>query len=343
MNGPNVFLSPAEAARQLGVSIKALRLYEERGLLQPGRTQAGWRAYGPGEMARARDIAALRALGLSLAQIADAIAGDRVDGLAAALEAHEASLEHGLRRCASAIARVRELRSRIAGGARLSLSELAALGDGGVEIAATIDLPWPWGGERFELRTLKPLTYLTGPLFSGKTKLAMAIAEAVPGAVFIGLDRAAIASLSAAPDDVRRTMTWLIEDGATRSDALSALVHALEAKGPSALVFDLIEQDLNEATQLALMAHLRRRGPGAMPIVLMTRSTAILDLASARPDEAIILCPANHSAPIYVTPHPGAAGYEATASCLASTEVRARTKGVIAILPSGAVKGSDAA
>ncbi len=53
-------LSPAEAAQRLGVSAKALRLYEERGLLCPIRTEAGWRAYGPQEMAGAAKIAALR-------------------------------------------------------------------------------------------------------------------------------------------------------------------------------------------------------------------------------------------------------------------------------------------
>ena len=39
------FLSPADAARRLGVSAKALRLYEQHGLVAPGRTAAGWRAY----------------------------------------------------------------------------------------------------------------------------------------------------------------------------------------------------------------------------------------------------------------------------------------------------------
>jgi hypothetical protein len=43
------------------------------------------------------------------------------------------------------------------------------------------------------------------------------------------------------------------------------------------------------------------------------------------PGEAIIFCPANHSPPRYVAPHPGAPGYEALASCLASPAVRART------------------
>ena len=70
------FLNLSEAARRLGVSPKALRLYEQRGLVVPGRTVAGWRAYGPDEMARAGEIVALRALGLSLTEVARVIAGE---------------------------------------------------------------------------------------------------------------------------------------------------------------------------------------------------------------------------------------------------------------------------
>lgn len=328
-----LFLSPIDAARELGVSPKALRLYEERGLLSPSRTQAGWRVYGPAEMAMAREIVALRALGLSLAQVGGVLRGDKADGLEATLAAHQASLQSRLHETSDAIRRVRDLRERIAAGGSPTVAELVSLQPRNEDIAAAFDLPWPWGGERFDLRALKPITFLTGPLFSGKTKLAMQIAEVLPGAVFIGLDRAAVASLSAPAPEVARTLAWLIEDGATQSDALSTIVHALEATGPSALIFDLIEQRLDESTQLALMARLRRRTPSATPVVLMTRSTAILDLASVQPDEAIILCPANHSPPIYVTPHPGAPGYEATASCLASPDVRARSEGVVAMHP----------
>ncbi|WGM40327.1 MerR family transcriptional regulator [Caulobacter sp. NIBR1757] len=53
MSTPNRYFSPAEAASRLGVSAKALRLYEQRGLVAPPRTEAGWRAYGPEQMARA--------------------------------------------------------------------------------------------------------------------------------------------------------------------------------------------------------------------------------------------------------------------------------------------------
>ena len=48
----DMHLSPAETARRFGVSIKALRLYESRGLLKPLRSEAGWRTYGPDQIAR---------------------------------------------------------------------------------------------------------------------------------------------------------------------------------------------------------------------------------------------------------------------------------------------------
>src|SRR6185369_1687433 len=130
-----------------------------------------------------------------------------------------------------------------------------------------------------------------------------------------------------------RVLAWLIEDGATRSEALVALLAGLEAEGPAVLVVDMVEQGLDETTQEALIAWLRRRGPAARPLFLMTRSCAVLDLAAVGPDEAIILCPANHSVPMRVAPYPGAPGYEAVATSLAPPDVRARTEGIIAMRP----------
>ena len=135
---------------------------------------------------------------------------------------------------------------------------------------------------------------------------------------------------------VEQVMVWLGEDGASPSDALVALLVGLEAEHPGAVVVDMIEHDLDEATQKVVIAHLRRRGADARPAVLLTRSYAILDLAAVRLDETIIYCPANHSPPICVAPHPGTPGYEAVATCLAPLDVRARTKGVIAWRPQAA-------
>ena len=334
MTSSNRYFSPSEAARRLGVSAKALRLYEQRGLVSPVRTEAGWRVYGPDEMARAGEIAALRALGFSLTQVARVLKGDP-EGLEPALAAHQAALEGRLRALTATMEKVRDLRGDLSRGKAPTAGDLARLAEtDGLTVA--FDLPWPWGGERFEMRDIRPLNYIIGPLGSGKTRLAMRIAETLPGAVFLGLDRAAGPVDPAHRSRMDQTLAWLIEDGAVESDALTALIAGLESAGEGALVIDLIEQGLDQPTQEALIAHLRRRGPARRPIFVLTRSSSILDLTAMTADEAIILCPANHSPPMRVAPWPGAPGYEAVATCLASPDVRARTEGIVAMRPPAA-------
>lgn len=59
----------AEIARATGLSARALRFYEARGLVRPLRTQSGRRVYGAGELERLHQLIALKRAGLSLAQI----------------------------------------------------------------------------------------------------------------------------------------------------------------------------------------------------------------------------------------------------------------------------------
>ena len=341
MHANGEFLNPAEAAQRLGVSAKALRVYEQRGLVAPKRAANGWRVYGPEEMSRAAEIVAYRALGFGLTQIARILSGD-ARAIEDVLAAHQAALEQRQSNLAVTIEKLRSVRDGIAGGNAPRLEELTRLLKPETQIVAAFDLPWPWGGERFELKDLRALNYIVGPLGSGKTRLAMRIAETIPGAVFLGLDRAADdgaaarAHLDANPalrGRVGAIVTELIEDGATESGALIALLTALEDGAAAVTVVDMIEQGLDEATQEALIAHLRRRGENARPIFMLTRSSAILDLPSAGAGEAIILCPANHSPPTRVAAIPGAPGYEAVATCLAPPAVRARTEGLIAWRP----------
>jgi len=120
------FLNPSAAAQRLGVSAKALRLYEQRGLVSPRRTAAGWRAYGPDEIARVAEIVALRALGFSIAQIARVL-GDDPLGLEPALAAHEATLEGRIRQLAGAVAKVRDIRAGLAHGKSPTAGELVRL------------------------------------------------------------------------------------------------------------------------------------------------------------------------------------------------------------------------
>ncbi|WP_418123140.1 MerR family transcriptional regulator [Variovorax sp. 160MFSha2.1] len=345
------FLSPSEAARRLGVSAKALRLYEQRGLVEPERTAAGWRVYGPEQMALAAEIVALRALGFSLAQVGRVLQGDP-QGLEQTLAAHQAALEAQLHGLAATVAKIRSLRTDLLQGRTPTIGELADLRAPTTEVRVAFRLPWPWGGELFELRDIRALNYIIGPLGSGKTRLAHSLAEALPDAVFLGLHRLEEAEAAAAKarlhadhrlkSRVDEAMAWLAEDGATPSDALLVLLSELEAEGPTTLIVDMIEQGLDQQTQEALIAWLRRRAPGARPIFMLTRSSAILDLSAVGPDETVILCPANHSPPMQVAPYSGAPGYEAVATCLASPEVRARTAGVIAWFPPGRVEAAAA-
>jgi DNA-binding transcriptional MerR regulator len=341
VNSSAPFLNPAEAARRLGVSAKALRLYEERGLIAPARTAAGWRAYGPDEMTRVAEITALRELGLSLSQVARVLEGNS-ESLEPALAAHQTALEGRVHQLVDAVDKVRRLRADLTGGRAPAPAELARLLQPASSFSVVFDLPWPWGGERFELQDIRSLNYIIGPLGSGKTQLAKRIAETLPGAAFLGLDRladgaaAARALLDRDPalkSRVDRTLAWLVEDGATVSEALVSLLAGLETEGPAVLVVDMLEQGLDQATQEALIARLRRRGSEFPPLFFLTRSSSILDLEAVGNDESIILCPANHSPPTIVRPYPGFPGFEAVATCLASPEVRARTEGVIAWRP----------
>lgn len=328
MNISTRFLNASEAAKRLGISVKALRLYEQSGLVTPVRSEAGWRAYGPADMSRAAAVASLRSLGISLAQVARLLHGDP-KGLEPALATHQATLDARMLDLRNTADRVRALRNDLARGRMPAIDEMARLLSPGFEPHIDFELPWPWGGERFELRGIRPLTYITGPLGSGKTRLARRIADEL-GGVFLGLNRQADPARRA---EIEPALASLLQDGATESAALLALLGGLAAAKPLPTVVDMVEQGLDRATQEALIAHLRRRVPDSRSLFVLTRSSAILDLDAIGPDEAIVFCPANHSPPFQIAPYPGAQGYDAVASCLAPPDVRARTEGTIAWRP----------
>jgi DNA-binding transcriptional MerR regulator len=67
-------LKIGELARQTGLSIKTIRYYERRGLLeQPPRTQGGYHLYGPEEVARFRFVQRAKLLGLTLEEIKELV------------------------------------------------------------------------------------------------------------------------------------------------------------------------------------------------------------------------------------------------------------------------------
>lgn len=58
-----------DAAAAVGATPRALRLYEQRGLLDPPRTPSGQREYGAPEMARLRAIRLLLSRGLTIGDL----------------------------------------------------------------------------------------------------------------------------------------------------------------------------------------------------------------------------------------------------------------------------------
>jgi len=123
-------LSPAETAKRFGISIKALRLYEQRGLLKPlraasGSTGAAWRVYGPDQIARLHQILALKRLGLSLGQIGELLVGQ--DALDPILAVQERVLTQDSERIARALTLIRKARMKLASGEALSMHDLATL------------------------------------------------------------------------------------------------------------------------------------------------------------------------------------------------------------------------
>jgi len=105
-------LSPAEAAKRLGVTQKALRLYEQRGLVAPLRSATGWRTYGPAEIARLHQVLALKGLGLPLATIAKLMRGPMAS-LAQVLALQEQALARESSRVGRALELVRAARGRL--------------------------------------------------------------------------------------------------------------------------------------------------------------------------------------------------------------------------------------
>jgi MerR family transcriptional regulator, thiopeptide resistance regulator len=123
---PNVFQETAAAvAKRFGVSVKALRVYEDAGLLKPARTVAGWRIYRQPELERLSAIMALKQLGLPLKRIGDLLRGS--GDLAAALALQEAALEDAKAEAEEALALVRAARAKLQGRESLSPDELAKL------------------------------------------------------------------------------------------------------------------------------------------------------------------------------------------------------------------------
>lgn len=120
------WLNAAQCARRLGLTVRALRLYEELGLIRPPRTGKNWRLYGPSEIARLNEVLTLKRLGLSLPLIADLLKG-QVPDLARMLTVQMDILQDHRDRIQASLAQVAVLKAKVAAGNGLTLNELLDL------------------------------------------------------------------------------------------------------------------------------------------------------------------------------------------------------------------------
>ena len=72
-------LDISDVIRRTGLTARALRFYEARGLVRPLRTASGRRLYGSGELARLNQLVALKGAGFSLSAIGEILAGRPID------------------------------------------------------------------------------------------------------------------------------------------------------------------------------------------------------------------------------------------------------------------------
>ena len=119
-------LDISEVCRRTGLTSRALRFYEARGLLRPERTAAGRRLYEADQLERLNAIVALKAAGFTLSAIGGILAQRRADLgrlIAAQLEAIEAQAEE----LAETQALLRQILSRIDRGEPIDVATLCSL------------------------------------------------------------------------------------------------------------------------------------------------------------------------------------------------------------------------
>lgn len=105
-----------DLAERAGVTVKAVRYYESRGLLRPARAANGYREYDAGDVLVVREIRALLSLGLTAEETVPFVeclraGNDRADVCPASLDAYRLRIAEIDQR----VAELGRLRSELAG------------------------------------------------------------------------------------------------------------------------------------------------------------------------------------------------------------------------------------
>jgi len=135
------WFGPAEMAMRLGVSAKALRIYERLKLVQPVRSSAGYRAYGPEQVGRLHQILALKQFGFSLKEIGELLTG-RLGSLDAVLALQQQVLTTRLAETDHALTLLAAARTHLAQAGALSPDDLIELTQETIVMDKLNDAEW---------------------------------------------------------------------------------------------------------------------------------------------------------------------------------------------------------
>jgi len=118
------YLRIGQIAERSGVSAKALRLYEQRGLLKPcAHSEAGYRLYGPDALRRLMQIVVLKRSGFTLAQI-DGLLSSAASTIASLLGERIEALQREMADMAKALQTLQGIARNVDSASTLDLDQL---------------------------------------------------------------------------------------------------------------------------------------------------------------------------------------------------------------------------
>jgi DNA-binding transcriptional MerR regulator len=121
------WLTAAQCALRTGLTVRALRVYENYGLISPGRSASGWRRYGAHELLKLNEIGLLKVLGLTLIQIRDLTRRPASPTLRQLLELQRETLKHRGAEVERGRAIAETALQQLQTGRSLSIEELCSL------------------------------------------------------------------------------------------------------------------------------------------------------------------------------------------------------------------------
>lgn len=141
-------LDIAEVARRTGLTSRALRFYEARGLVKPLRSMSGRRYYGPAELERVHQIVILKRAGLTIAQIEALCRRNAVD-LSTLIDAQMAALNEQARELLNARTLLATVKSRIERSEPIDVATFCSLIRQGEQVMSNESKAWKAVSDRY--------------------------------------------------------------------------------------------------------------------------------------------------------------------------------------------------